>query len=280
MSSKDKPKLLREEPRNTWEGVCGDQVLAHSKDGRYFVAGRGERQLKLYETATGKFVRDLEGYPYPIFGMFSEDTTHLLIWHGAIAEDFDGFRLYDVATGKKTGQMTTPNRAGYYPAISADGRLIAWADCSNVVHLHDGTTGKLVRKLQSKELPKAECNDADILFTPDSSHVIATTYQHDLFRKPDGDKWLTLPTRVFQLSDGREVSRFYTNPQTTSRAMQLACSAISPNGRLLALAEKDSSTIRVIDIDSGKVQAEFNGHRQEIHGLAFSPTANTGLRRR
>ena len=274
VSSRKSPKLLREDPRNMWEGICGNQVVAHSKDGRYFVAGR-EDQLRLYETATGKFVRDLEGHPHPIFGMFSQDSTRLLIWHGAISEEFNGFRLYDVRTGKKTGQIATPDRAGYYPAISADGRFIAWADRSNIVHLHDGATGKLVRRLYSKKLPKPECNDADILFTPDGSHVIVTTYHHDLFRKPDGDKWLTLPTRVFRVADGREVSRFYTNPQTTSRAMRLACSTVSTNGQMLALAEKDSPAIRLIDIISGKVQAEFNGHRQGIHGLALSPDSRT-----
>jgi WD40 repeat protein len=100
-------------------------------------------------------------------------------------------------------------------------------------------------------------------------------YLHDFFRKPDGDKWLTLPTRVFRISDGQEVSRFYTNPVTTNRAMPMACSDVSRKGRLLALAEKDSPAIRVIEVASGKVLAEFNGHREGVHGLAFSHDERT-----
>jgi WD40 repeat protein len=275
VSSRKSPKLLREEPRNTWEGICGEKVVSHSKDGRYFVAEQGKRQLKLCETATGKVVRDLESFPHPIFGMFSGDSGRLLIWHSALAEDFDGFRLYSVATGKKTGQITTPGRAGYFPAISDDGRFVAWADSSSVVHVHDGVSGKLVREMRSEKMPRNECNDADILFTPDGSHVIVTTYQHDLFRKPDGDKWVTLPTRVFRVSDGQEVSRFYTNPRSTNRAMRLACFAVSKSGRLLALAEKDSPTIRVFDLASGKLLAELSGHREGVYGLAFSHDEQT-----
>jgi WD40 repeat protein len=271
VSQRNAPKLLDEKPRNAWEGMCGHPVVTHCIDGPYFVTNPGELQLRLYERATGKFVRDLEGYPYPIFGMFSQDSIRLLIWHGAIDEAFDGFRLYDVRTGKKTGQIPTPDRAGYYPAISADGRFIAWADYSNVVHLHDGTSGKLIRRLYSRNLAKSECNDASIVFTPDGSHVIVTTYNCDSFRKQDGDKWLTFPTRVFRVADGQEVSRFYTNLQTTTRAMPLSCSAVSPDGQILAVAEKDSPTIRVIKVASGKVLAEYNGHREGIHGLAFSP---------
>ncbi len=68
-----------------------------------------------------------------------------------------------------------------------------------------------------------------------------------------------------------EVGSFYTYPKTTNRAMPFACSAVSANGRLLAVAEKDSPAIRVIDLGHSKVVAEFIGHREAIHGLAFSP---------
>jgi WD40 repeat protein len=267
VSSKKTPKLVREQPRNPWEGICGRQVVGHSKDGRYFVDGKGRDNLKLCETATGKVIRGLDSYPHPIFGMFSRDASRLLIWHGAIGEDFDGFRLYDVATGKKTGQMATPERAGYYPALSNDGRSIAWADRVGAIHLHDGATGRPIRVLRSE---KNICNDADLLFTPDGSHIIVATSHHDLFRKPDGVKWVTNPVRVYRVSDGKEISQFHANPKTTNRAMSWACAAVSRSGRLVAVAEKDSPAIRVFDVMKGKLLAEFDGHRGGVHGLAFS----------
>jgi WD40 repeat protein len=276
VSSRKEPKLIREARRNTWEGVCGGQVTAHSEDWQYFVAKADKDKLKLCDTATGKVLRYLEGSPHPIFGMFSNDTTRLLIWYGAIGEDFDGFRLYDIQTGKKTGEMKTPNRAGYYPAISADGRFIAWADHTHAIHLHNGTTGKLVRTFQSERaLDTKECSNADILFSPDGKQLIVTTYLHDLFKKPDGEKCRTLPTRVFRVADGEEISRFYGNPESKCKALPYSCAVCSPDGRLLAVAERESPTIRLIEIASGKVHAEFTGHRHGVHGLAFSPDGKT-----
>jgi WD40 repeat protein len=274
-SQKKEPTVVCEVRRNTWEGICGDQAVAHTEDGRYFVAGRGEHPLKLCDTSTGKVVRDLECIR-PIFGMFSQDTTRLLIWCGDLTGENDGFRLYNPQTGKKTGEMTTPRRIGYYPAISPDGRLIAWADRSHAVHLHDGTTGNLVRTLRNvRALDTKECNDASLLFSPDGTQLIVTTYLHDILVKPDGKKWRTLPTRVFRVADGEEISRFYSNPETTSRALKYACATCSPDGRLLALAEPESPTIRIIEIASGKVRTEFTGHHHGIHGLAFSPDGRT-----
>jgi WD40 repeat protein len=144
------------------------------------------------------------------------------------------------------------------------------------VHLHDNTTGKAVRTIRSvRALDTKECNDAQILFSPDGKQLIVTTFLHDYSERPDGEKWRTLPTRVFGVADGEEISRFYGNPETTSRALPYECAACSPDGRLLALAEPESPTIRLIEIASGKVRAEFTGHRHGVHGLAFSPDGQT-----
>jgi WD40 repeat protein len=139
--------------------------------------------------------------------------------------------------------------------------------------VHDGVTGKLIRTLRStRKLPKTECNDASLLFSPDGEHLIATTYMHDLFKRPnETEGWATLPTRVFNLASGREAGRFYCNPETTSQALRHSCEACSPEGRLLAVAETESATIRLIEIASGKVCAQFTGHRHGVHAMAFSP---------
>jgi WD40 repeat protein len=80
---------------------------------------------------------------------------------------------------------------------------------------------------------------------------------------------------VFQLSTGREIARFYSNAEKASKAGPITSIAYSPDGRLLAIAEKDCGTIRLIEIASGKARVEFAGHRHGIHGLAFSPDGKT-----
>src|SRR6185312_14945802 len=49
----------------------------------------------------------------------------------------------------------------------------------------------------------------------------------------------------------------------------------SPDNRLLAVAEKESGIVRLIEIASGKLRAEFAGHRHGVHGLAFAPDGKT-----
>lgn len=180
-------------------------------------------------------------------------------------------RLYDTKTGQKTGDIVLKNGISWVvPVFAADGKTLGWVDRANDVHTHDAVTGKRIRTCHSEEkLPKDECTDADLLFAPDGAHLIVTTYRHDILKRPDGKEWVTMPTRVFHVASGREVSRFYTNPRTTNTALKRA--AASPDGRLLAVAETDSGTVRLFDTADGKPRGELTGHRHGVRGLAFAP---------
>ena len=84
-----------------------------------------------------------------------------------------------------------------------------------------------------------------------------------------------LPLRLFRVSRGREVRRFYANPMKESKGGSLSCAAWSPDGRLFAVAERESGIIRLLELASGKVRAEFAGHRHGVHELAFAPDGKT-----
>jgi WD40 repeat protein len=272
LSPGKEPALLSHERRNAWEGICGEKALAHSGDGRLFLDGSGAN-VRLREVATGRVVRALEGARWAFLGLFSPDATRVLLWHSAVTgQDGQRVRLYDARTGKRSGEIEIGDRAGY-PVFSPDGRFVAWADCLHAVRLHDAVTGKLVRTLRSsRPLPRPDCNTADLFFSPSGELLIVSDYFHESFsRLEDIEKWNTLPVRVFHVPSGREISRFHANPEKTSRAGRLACAACSPDGRLLAVGEEESGTIRLIEIASGRVRVELTGHRHGVRRLAFSP---------
>jgi hypothetical protein len=98
VSSRAALKLLREELRHPWEGICGRQVVGHSSDGGY--SSRSE-------------VNNTSDFATP------QPANRCATWRGLLC-------------------------------------------------------------------PGRECNDADLLFTPDGAQVVVTTYYHDLIRKPDG----------------------------------------------------------------------------------------------
>jgi WD40 repeat protein len=190
------------------------------------------------------------------------------------SDEPERLKLYDTATGKKSGEIKLENRMSWVvPVFSPDAKTIGWVDRAHDVHLHDAVTGKLVRTLRStQDLPRNECNDADLLFSPDGKRLIVATYYHEVLADPrDAEKWNTQPIRVFDIASGKEVRRFYANPEKTRRAARLSCAACSPDNRTLALAEEESGTIRLTEIVSGKVRAELKGHRDGVHDLAFSP---------
>jgi len=277
VSSVKKPRLLEHKPRRTWEGICGNQPLGRSEDDR-FVLDWTDRGIRVLDMASGRVLRQLENDRRwsACFGIFSPDGNRVLVEEYFInSGEPEVLRLYDARTGAKTGEIKLANRVilGRPCLFSPDGRFIAWADRSHAVHVHDGITGKRVRTLVSaRKLPLQECGNAGLLFSPDAEHLIIVSDYHELFKSPDPDKGsATLPTRVFHVASGREVSRFYNNPKTTNKALQHSCLACSPNGRLLAAAEQESGTIRLLEIASGKVRAEFAAHRHGVHALAFSP---------
>ncbi|HWG44849.1 MAG TPA: hypothetical protein VN688_18895, partial [Gemmataceae bacterium] len=268
VSSMKEPALLAHEPREPhpvkWLARLADQLFLD----------RLKRQGLLRETTTGRVLRELEDYGHdriPVSGWLSPDSTRMLLKHMVgDGKKLDRFLLYDAKTGKKSGEIN-PVHPTVYPVFSPNNQLVACADPSGGVHLHDAVTGKIVRTLRSSR-PLSETNgrDGDLVFSPDGERLIVTTYLYG-----PKSKRTTLPARVFRVSSGWEIGRFSTNPEKTASTDWLSCAAWSPNGQLLAVAGEESGTVRLLEIASGKVRAEFVGHRHGVHGLAFAPDGQT-----
>jgi WD40 repeat protein len=260
VSSEKNPALLTRELRKAWE--VG--YWPHSADGRFFLDRPGHR-VRVREAATGRILRELEHKDRTARpGQFSPDATRVLLYEPIDSRKFEPpevFQLYDAKTGKALGAIKPVDPAGY-PVFSPNGRLVAWTDRANAVYLHDAVTGKIVRTLRSsRPLPKTKANNDVLVFSPDSEYLIENRHEQ--------------PIRVFQVSSGREITRFYANAEKMSKAKSLSCAACSPDGWLLAVADKESGVVRLIEIASGKVCVEFAGHRHGVHGLAFSPDGRT-----
>ncbi|MGH7223360.1 MAG: WD40 repeat domain-containing protein, partial [Gemmataceae bacterium] len=271
-----KPTLLGHERRKAWETDClAHRVEAHLRVDCFQLFGDGfpESRVRVCDTATGRVVHTLPEYAE--HAQFSPDATRLLLYD-VNREDYANFKFYNVKTGEKTGEIKKAFPRGG-PVFSPDGRLLAWVDDLGVVHLHDAASGKSVRMLRpSRCLPRGEriSSFLHLLFSPDGEHLLVTG--HVIDRSESGsEKQVRLPIRVFHVSSGREIARFHANPEKTSTGAELRCLACSPDGRLLAIAEKNSAAVRVLEIASGKARAEFVGHRHGVHGLAFAPDGKT-----
>ncbi|HEY7424229.1 MAG TPA: PQQ-binding-like beta-propeller repeat protein [Gemmataceae bacterium] len=272
VSSGKQPTLLRQERRQAENAGC----LAYSADERLFVDNVvADGRFRVREATTGRVLRELETDGQNAFeGWFSPDASQVLLLKRS-PRSRNGFpdllQLYDAKTGKKLAAIEM-DIVRIDPAISPNGRLVAWTDGVNAVHLHDAVTGKVLRTLRfSKPLPEsADHRHAQLLFSPDGEQLIVATYDNTS-QKHDAPQ----PMRVFQVSSGREIIRFYANPEKKSEAGPLSYMDWSPDGRLLAVAEERSGIVHLLEIASGKVRAEFAGHRHGVHGLAFAPDGRT-----
>jgi WD40 repeat protein len=265
------PALLSYEPKKAWEADC----LARSADNRLFL-DRSEDRVRVRDTATGRVLREMEGNNrLANSGQFSPDATRVMFVHERGDDNNPAiFRIYQAKTGKASGEFKVEEMKS--PIFSPNGRLAAWADSAGTVHLHDAVSGKDLRTLRSsRPLPKVEGDDDyDLLFSPDGELLILSTSRYNAFTSGE-ERETMLPVRVFQISSGREIVRFYANPDKKRKAHPPSCMACSPNRRLLAVAEIGSGIVRLIEIASGKVRVEFAGHRHGVHGLVFSPDGRT-----
>jgi RNA polymerase sigma factor (sigma-70 family) len=293
-------------PRRIAGGV--DRGVAASPDGRFLAwaskEGRGASQLWLYDVA-GRRVIDRFG----VWAVEDTATAFLPDGKAVLTLSHAGgpvaFGLWDVESGKKgrsfkvepddlflSGSSVFTTRR---VALSPDGKTLAvgleWeaalqphrspAEHPDVpVRLWDVATGKAGRKLDAPpnvpDVP-GEAGAGDSLADGSLVHV------HRRMRCADG--------RAFS-PDGRLLADWAENPYGRSRMDHIyvwnaatgrlvaslsdgprpgaANAAFAPDGRTFATASADG-VIRLWEVATWKVRAEFRGHRDRITALAFGP---------
>jgi RNA polymerase sigma factor (sigma-70 family) len=173
-------KTLGEEPKPgvrqvvVLRGVLGTVTrdLALSPDGKLLAAGGGPNQIRLWDTATGRVLRELalEDGQVVKHVAFAPDGRSL-----AVVNQDGTAALFEAATGGRRGQFGKPDGAGVRPgqvnflaggmvgvsgsepaspyrvSFSPDGRLLAAASEGPVMRLWDVRTGKEAKQLRGHQ---------------------------------------------------------------------------------------------------------------------------------
>jgi RNA polymerase sigma factor (sigma-70 family) len=136
--------LLKAQARNSCNSVAG----AFSPDGRTFAFGDGAfgdgAQVRMWDTVTWKEGAGIQAVITP-WGFspsglaYSPDGRTI-----ATASEFgDGVRLYEVATRRLRAHVQPPGSTTGLLRFSHDGRLLAWVNNRNTIHVLDVRTGML-----------------------------------------------------------------------------------------------------------------------------------------
>ncbi|XVQ11617.1 WD40 repeat domain-containing serine/threonine protein kinase [Spirillospora sp. CA-255316] len=211
-----------------------------SPDGAILATGGADGRVILWDVATGKRIRTLEGHTYPLVSMaFSPDGR-------AMTTGAEVVRFWDLATGRETRSLATQGRTGndtplYAMAVSPDGSHLATDGPDGNALLWNAATGRIVRT-----------------FTGGAGNALAFT--------ADG-RALVGAGRTVRLWDvaGGEVIRTFTGMAGAADSI-----ALSRDGRLLATGG-DASPAVLWDLATGRKIREFLGAGKSAGPIAFSP---------
>ena len=222
--------------------------LTFSPDGKHLLCG-GDEAMRLYETATGKEVRQFERHSGNVYALaFSPDGKTVASAQGQTID------LWDVATGKRLHPLAghtypvgslafSPDGGGLASGDRAEGMLIVW-------NLKD-------RKLR-------------YTFAGHFPDVVSMAYSPDGKILASGDGYLRgtggfdAQIRLWDLSAGRLLRQF---PGHINSVESLA---FSPDGKRLASGGHDARA-KVWDVDTGKRLLQIRGGDTWFKAAAFSP---------
>jgi WD40 repeat protein len=246
------------------------------------------RTIRLWDLATGKEIRSvpLPSLAWSVFDViFSPDgklfAAHANENYGPILGGGGKHRIHigEAATGKVLPPRKGSDCQFSGMTFSPDGTMLAacrrtaFDGKGPALVLWDTATGKEVRTF---------ANVSAAVITPDGKRLVVNSERRrPLLEVPAKDDEDAGVIRVLELDTGREVRRLEGHRAT------VCVIAVSPDGRSLVSAdegpnrfgegERIKTSVRLWDLNSGKLRRQWLGHEEQVTSLEFSPAGRVVL---
>jgi hypothetical protein len=203
------------------------------------------RAVSLVDSATGKELRRLPGQQ--IGSVFAPDGL-------LVTEHYEPPRLgiWRVATGEEVRRFQVPlgGNGLYRPAVSPDGRVLAFQGTDHAIHFLDLASGKDLRRVPVWE-------SEAVAFSPDGRAVAIT----GTVPSQPPVRWDEVVLQ--EVASGRVIRSF------GRQRVPFAALAFSSDGHTLVTGSLDG-TVRLWEAATGKERRRLEGHSGAITCLTFS----------
>ena len=220
-----------------------------SPDGKLLVTGSWDRSAKIWDIATGKAVRKLDGLHqgYVNSVEFSPDGQTILT-----ASDDGTARLWDAATGEPSETILQGHESRIRQAsFSRDGTHVLTTANDKTARIWDRHTGETLQTLVGHEWAVL-CGE----FSRDGERIITGSEDNT--------------ARIWDASTGKPLLKLAGHTDSITSV------AFSPDGRRAVTASQDN-TAKLWDAETGKEILTLLGHQQELTSVSFSPNGNAVL---
>jgi RNA polymerase sigma factor (sigma-70 family) len=217
-------------------------ACAYAPDGKTVAVGCADGAIAIFDAATGKQVRQLQGSHFHVTSLaYASDGRTLASGGGD-----QTIHIWDLATGKSRQLFRAPAGPVWSLAFSRDGKSLVSAGQDALVYLWDPETGRELRR-----------------FTGHQNSVRCAALSPDGRTLASGGGAI----RLWDVTTGKMLRRL-TGPEEMVR-----CLAFSPDSKLLAAGGKDGA-VWLYDPSSGTQTGTLTGGPPQGYGvrsLTFSP---------
>ena len=209
-------------------------TAAVSPDGQLMATGGWDRTVTLWNVETQTVHRSLKGHTGEIYVLAFSPDGKFLVSGGA-----DNWIEHPESAARNTdGELVFIMKEGISHFFTPDENHI-----DKTARVWEVATGNNIATLENPSQVRA------VAFSPDGHHVAAASNEHV-------NLWHTETWQNMAELDVRKVTSI----------------AFSPDGSRLATGGAlPEQTIRLWDVETGNLVAEFSGHKSQVESLAFSP---------